>query len=99
MENADELSLFENGIGNAAPAASTPGKVASLGKSCSKNCRCFSGSGYFAFGKMRLATSAREGSKPGLVACRFAKLLINKPAPARSSRDDATCATTRRRRR
>jgi len=28
MENAEELSLFENGMGKAAPAASTPGKAA-----------------------------------------------------------------------
>src|SRR5437879_1687791 len=98
MENAEELSLFENGMGKAAPAASTPGKAASFGRTCSKNWRCFSGSGYFAFGKMRLATKACEGSKPGLVARRFAKLLIKRPAPARSKSDNATWVMTRRRR-
>src|SRR4051795_13276347 len=94
----DELSLFENGIGKAAPAASTPGNAPSLGKICSKNCRCFSGSGYLAFGKMSSVTRACEGSKPGFVALRLAKLLINKPAPVRSSKESATCAMTSNRR-
>ncbi len=65
MENADAASLPENGIGNAPPAASTPGSPASLGKICSKNCRCFSGSGILCLWQNQLNYGGLGRVKPG----------------------------------
>ena len=77
-----------------APALSTPGKVASLGISCSKKRADVSLSGNCASGKPTRKVNVRDGSIPMSVFCRCMKLRIISPAPIKRTRASATSATT-----